>query len=90
MVRVFAGELVAQGIRVNGVRAGPVTTPMYDRLGMTEKQTHDLTETIASEVPMRRLCTSGEIAKAIAFLAGPDASFITAEELTVDGGMSRL
>lgn len=90
MVRVFAGELVAQGIRVNGVRAGPVTTPMYDRLGMTEKQTHDLTETIASEVPMRRLGTSGEIAKAIAFLAGPDATFITAEELTVDGGMSRL
>jgi len=90
MVRVFAGELVEKGIRVNGVRSGPVTTPMYDRLGMTATQTQQMAETIASEVPMRRFGTPGEIAKAIAFLAGPDASYITAEELTVDGGMSRL
>lgn len=90
MVRVFAGELVGKGIRVNGVRSGPVTTPMYDRLGMTPTQTQEMTETIASEVPMQRFGTPGEIAKAIAFLAGPDASYITAEELTVDGGMSRL
>jgi len=90
MVRVFAGELVEKGIRVNGVRSGPVTTPMYDRLGMTATQTQDMTKTIASEVPMRRFGTPGEIANAIAFLAGPDASYITAEELTVDGGTSRL
>ncbi len=90
MVRVFAAELVEKGIRVNGVRSGPVTTPMYDRLGMTATQTQEMAETIASEVPMRRFGTPGEIAKAIAFLAGPDAAYITAEELTVDGGMSRL
>jgi NAD(P)-dependent dehydrogenase (short-subunit alcohol dehydrogenase family) len=90
MVRVFAGELVGKGIRVNGVRSGPVTTPMYDRLGMTQTETPDITETIANEVPMRRFGTPGEIAKAIAFLAGPDASYITGEELTVDGGMSHL
>lgn len=90
MVRVFAGELVDKGIRVNGVRSGPVTTPMYDRLGMTSAQTQDVIETIASEVPMQRFGTPDEIAKAIAFLAGPDASYVTAEELTVDGGMSRL
>lgn len=90
MIRVFAGELVAHGIRVNGVRSGPVTTPMYGRLGMKLAETQDMIETIANEVPMRRFGTPGEIAKALAFLAGPDAAYITGEELTVDGGMSRV
>lgn len=63
---------------------------MYEPLGMGEAQTRELTEGIAAEVPMRRLGTPAGIVRAIAFLAGPDASYITREELTLNGGMSRL
>lgn len=70
MVRVFAGELVGKGIRVNGVRSGPVTTPMYDRLGMTQTETHDMTETIANGVPMRRFGTPARSPRPSSFSPG--------------------
>jgi NAD(P)-dependent dehydrogenase (short-subunit alcohol dehydrogenase family) len=45
---------------------------------------------LANAVPMGRMGTSDEIAKAVSFLASDDASFITGIELFVDGGMAQI
>lgn len=89
MVRVFAGELVDRGVRVNGVRTGPLPRPCmnaWDDSGANRRNDRVHRQRSAHAT----LRHPSEIAKAIAFLAGPDASYVTGEELTVDGGMSRL
>ena len=47
-------------------------------------------EWLASQVPMKRMGTVQEVAKAVIFLASDDASYITGGELNVDGGMGQL
>ena len=47
-------------------------------------------EWLASQVPMKRMGTVQEVAKAVLFLASGDASYITGVELNVDGGMGQL
>jgi len=54
---------------------------------MTEDQ---FKKTIVSAIPMGRMGTSDEVAKAVLFLASDDSSFITGIELFVDGGMAQI
>ena len=69
------------GVRVNSVHPGFVDTPILDEAKNTEFET-----TMIDLTPMGRLGRPEEIAAAVAFLAGDDASFITGAELYVDGG----
>ncbi|MGO3721537.1 SDR family NAD(P)-dependent oxidoreductase [Microbacterium gubbeenense] len=69
-------------VRVNCVVPGPIRTAQWDRLS-----DDDLAKS-AGETVMGRLGNPGEVAGAIAFLLGEDASFITGTTLTVDGGWS--
>ena len=83
MTKVLACEWAAQGIRVNAVAPGYVRTELVDGLirdGKLDEQG------ILARTPMRRLAQPGEVAAAIAFLAGADASYITGTVLSVDGG----
>jgi len=89
-VRVAAAELVGRGIRVNAVSPGPIATPIFGRLGMTKEGVDELAGVILARVPMKRLGESLDIANAVAFLAGPDASYITGVELNVDGGAGQI
>lgn len=75
-----------QGLRVNAVCPGPVETPMIfgswaGRVGEDEGRRRAI-----SMCPMGRIATPSEIAGAIRFLAGSEASFITGAVLAVDGG----
>lgn len=69
-------------VRVNCVVPGPIRTAQWDRLSDEE------IEASARETVMGRLGDADEVAGAIAFLLGDDASFITGTTLTVDGGWS--
>ncbi|MGO1266808.1 MAG: SDR family NAD(P)-dependent oxidoreductase [Microbacterium gubbeenense] len=69
-------------VRVNCVVPGPIRTAQWDRLS------DDEIAKSAGETVMGRLGNPGEVAGAIAFLLGEDASFITGTTLTVDGGWS--
>lgn len=80
MTKALAKELAPSGIRVNCVAPGVVNTEMnacYDEEAM---------EALAEKTPLGRIAEPEEIAKAIFFLASENASFITGQTLTVDGG----
>ncbi len=88
LVKVLSAELAPRGVRVNAVSPGPVNTPIYGKMGMPPEQLEAFAGQIQSRVPVGRFGDPGEIAKTVAFLASPDASFIVGANLTADGGMS--
>ena len=88
--RSWTVDLKDRKIRVNVVSPGPIETPAIDRLGQAVGDTAQLKAGLISGVPMGRMGTSDEIAKAVSFLASDDASFITGIELFVDGGMAQI
>lgn len=90
-MKVFARELVPEGIRVNMVSPGPIDTPLlYRNPGMDDADVAKLKEMMIANVPMHRMGTGDEVAKAVLFLASEDASFITGANLFVDGGLLEL
>jgi NAD(P)-dependent dehydrogenase (short-subunit alcohol dehydrogenase family) len=90
LTRTFAAELLPKGIRVNAVAPGPIETPSMGKLGMSEEQLQGLMEQLTSTIPMGRIGQADEIARAVLFLASDDASFMTGETITLDGGWSSL
>jgi 3-oxoacyl-[acyl-carrier protein] reductase len=80
MTRAMARELAPRGIRVNAVHPGATETPIYAPLPQEVK------DAVAADSVMKRLAHPDEIAGAVAFLAGPDASFATGSTVTVNGG----
>ena len=87
-VRSFARswilDLKEQQVRVNVISPGVVPTPSYYRLGLSDE--HFPIDTI----PLKRVGTTDEIAKAVVFLASDDSSFVNGIELFVDGGMAQI
>jgi len=79
--RSLARELGSRSITVNVVAPGPVATDMTAALG--EDRMKELTEA----VPLARVASPDEIAGVVAFLAGPDAAYITGAVIPVDGGL---
>ena len=88
--RTWTLDLKDRRIRVNAVSPGPIDTPGVDSLAKTAEELAQFKAAMISAVPMGRMGTSDEIAKAVSFLASDDASFITGIELFVDGGMAQV
>ena len=82
MTKSAALEGAASGVRVNAVAPGPTATGMLDRFTGTPENKAALTST----VPLGRIGTPDEVARAIVFLASDKASFVTGEIVSVDGG----
>jgi NAD(P)-dependent dehydrogenase (short-subunit alcohol dehydrogenase family) len=90
-MKVFAKELVSEGIRLNVVSPGPIDTPLLHRNpGMTDEQVEGLKQMMIANIPMHRMGQSADVAKAVLFLASDDAAFITGANLFVDGGLIEL
>jgi len=81
LTRSMAMDLAASGITANAIAPGPVLTEMlreiWDEAGLKERGEH---------VPVRRLATVDEIARAVLFLASPNSGYITGVVIPVDGG----
>ena len=81
MSRSLAKEVAKRNVRVNCVAPGFVDTDMVKAMD------HRIVEGVTQAVPMRRLGRPEEIAKVVRFLASDDASYVTGQEWTVDGGL---
>lgn len=86
--RTLSGELVPRGIRVNAVSPGPITTPLYDKLGMPQEDLKAVAASIESMVPQKRFGAPIEVAKAVVFLASDESPFTVGGELLMDGGLA--
>lgn len=83
-------ELGSRGITVNAVCPGATRTAMFEKVSQTESGFGDAFGAAHPPNMLGRLAEPGEIAAAIAFLASDDASYITGQAITVDGGMLNL
>ena len=88
--RCWTLDLKNRKIRVNAISPGPIDTPGLSGLAQTEEQVQQMKSGLASSVPLGRLGTPDEIAKAVVFLASDDSSYVTGIELFVDGGMAQI
>jgi NAD(P)-dependent dehydrogenase (short-subunit alcohol dehydrogenase family) len=87
--RTWTTDLKDRHIRVNVVSPGPIDTPAVNELQAREGGEQRLKMLIDS-VPLGRVGTPSEVAKAVVFLASDDSSYITGAELFVDGGMAQV
>jgi 3-oxoacyl-[acyl-carrier protein] reductase len=84
LTRVWAAELGPRGVTVNAVAPGPVDTDMMKRTGISD----EVREFMIARTPLGRIGTPADIADAVAFLASPDARWITGQILETSGGIN--
>jgi len=88
--RTWTTDLKDRRIRVNAVSPGPIETPGLSDLLASSETGQERLKMLPNSVPLGRLGTPKEIAKAVVFLASDDTSYITGTELFVDGGMAQV
>ena len=88
--RTWTTDLKDRRIRVNAVSPGPIDTPGLNELLASSKTGNQRKKMISNGMPLGRLGTPDEIAKAVVFLASDDSSYITGTELFVDGGIAQV
>lgn len=81
LTKSLAKEVASRGITVNAVAPGFIETDM------TSELSEEVKATALSHIPLGRMGTAEEVAKAVLFLASDDATYITGQVIVVDGGM---
>ena len=89
--RTWCVDLKEKGIRVNAISPGVVPTAGYNvSLGMTQDQIDQFALQASGRIPLGRVGTADEIARAVVFLASDDSSYVNGIELFVDGGLAQI
>jgi NAD(P)-dependent dehydrogenase (short-subunit alcohol dehydrogenase family) len=88
LTKAWAKELAPKGIRVNAVSPGPIETPIFSKLGLSEEELAGMAESIAAQIPLQKFGKVVDIANAFVYLASDDAAFVTGAQLVVDGGFT--
>lgn len=88
--RTWTTDLKDRRIRVNAISPGSIDTPGLSDLLASSEAGEQRKKMISTAVPLGRLGTPDEIAKAVVFLASDDSSYVTGTELFVDGGFAQV
>lgn len=81
MTKSIASEVASRGVTINCVAPGFIQSPMTEILNQAQ------TQATLAKIPMNRMGTATEIANGVAFLASEEASYITGQTLSINGGM---
>lgn len=87
--KTLAVELAVRKIRVNSISPGPISTPIYGKMGMSEGVLKEFAAGVQSKIPMKRFGESRDVANVALFLASDDSTFMTGGEISIDGGKSK-
>ena len=90
LARTLSAELLPRGARVNVLSPGPVSTPIYGKLGLDAAALEATAAQIQNQIPLGRFGTPEEIAATVLHLSSPESAFIVGTEIIADGGMSQL
>jgi len=82
MTKALAKEFSSRGVCVNAITPGYIETDMT-----SESLPENAKEALLASIPLGRMGAASEIADAVAFLAGPEASYITGQVIRINGGM---
>jgi NAD(P)-dependent dehydrogenase (short-subunit alcohol dehydrogenase family) len=88
--RTWTADLRDRHIRVNAVSPGAIDTPGLNELLASSQVGEQRRKMIPTSIPLGRLGTPDEIAKAVVFLASDDSSYVSGVELFVDGGFAQV
>jgi NAD(P)-dependent dehydrogenase (short-subunit alcohol dehydrogenase family) len=88
--RTWTVDLKHRKIRVNAISPGPIDTPIFNSAVQTEEEIEQIKASLVAIIPMGRMGSPDEVAKAVSFLASDDSSYVTGIELFVDGGMAQI
>lgn len=88
--RTWTVELRHRKIRVNAISPGMIDTPGLNGLAQSQEQIEQFKTSFVSTVPLGRMGSPDEVAKAVSFLASDDSSYVTGIELFVDGGVAQI
>jgi NAD(P)-dependent dehydrogenase (short-subunit alcohol dehydrogenase family) len=88
--RTLATELAPRGIRVNTLSPGPITTPLFAKMGLPQDAIGQMHDRMAQSVALKRMGEADEMARAALFLVSDDASYVVGAELFADGGLAEL
>ncbi|SJM64502.1 SDR family NAD(P)-dependent oxidoreductase [Gulosibacter sp. 10] len=81
-----AVELAPHDIRVNAVAPGMTRTPLYEEWLARVEDAEATDAEVAAAIPLGRIATPADVAGAVAYLASPDAAYLTGVQIPVDGG----
>ena len=88
--RTWTVDLRDRNIRVNAISPGPIDTPIFSSITQNEEQSELFKKNIVNAVPMKRMGSPDEVAKAVSFLASDESSYVTGIELFVVGGLAQI
>ncbi|HZB64369.1 MAG TPA: SDR family oxidoreductase [Nitrososphaeraceae archaeon] len=87
--RTWTVDMRHRKIRVNAISPGSIDTPILNPV-LNEEQVEQFKKNVTKSIPMGRMGSPDEVAKAVSFLASDDSSYITGIELFVDGGRAQI
>ncbi len=90
LAKTLSAELLPRGVRVNVLSPGPVSTPIYGKLGLDAAALDATAAQIQSQIPLGRFGTPEEIAATVLHLSSRESAYIVGTEIIADGGMSQL
>lgn len=90
LAKTLSAELLPRGVRVNVISPGPVSTPIYGKLGLDADTLATTAAQIKNQIPLGRFGDPKEIAATVLHLSSAESAFIVGTEIVADGGMSQL
>jgi len=88
--RTLGAELASRRIRVNTISPGPITTPIFGKMGLPPETARQFEQQMEQSVGLKRFGQADEIARVALFLASDDSSYVVGTELVVDGGFAEF